>query len=127
FEHARAQVVLFEDDVHDAIISQFLPLVPNSPTLYSYASNVDHVRARGVEATASTNDVLMKGLELSGSVTYVDAKTLAPTGRATDGRSRWRAGTAERSTRPSTRPTSTRILIRGSAPGSSPTPRPTIG
>ncbi|MEO5816334.1 MAG: TonB-dependent receptor [Gemmatimonadaceae bacterium] len=46
FSRGSAQVAFFQDDVHDAIISQFLPLVPNSTTLYSYVSNVDHVRAR---------------------------------------------------------------------------------
>src|SRR4029077_9887956 len=39
-EHARLQFSLFQDDVHDAIISQFLPLVPGSNTLYSYLANV---------------------------------------------------------------------------------------
>jgi iron complex outermembrane receptor protein len=78
--HLRAS--LFQDDVHDAIISQFLPLVPNSTTLYSYLANVDHVRSRGVEVALNGNDVLVKGLELSGSLTYLDAKTLALSGRA---------------------------------------------
>ncbi len=82
FEHAQARVALFEDDVHDAIISQFLPLVPNSSTLYSYVSNVDHVQARGVEASASSTDLGVRGLDLSASVTYLDAKTLALSGRA---------------------------------------------
>ncbi|MEP6617760.1 MAG: TonB-dependent receptor [bacterium] len=82
FEHGQAQIALFQDDVHDAIIAQFLPLVPNSPTLYSYSSNVDHVRARGVELSGGGNDLLMNGLDLSGSVTYLDAKTLALSGAA---------------------------------------------
>ena len=34
---------------------------PNSPTLYSYLSNVDHVRARGVELAFGTNDVCVRG------------------------------------------------------------------
>ncbi|MEP6732829.1 MAG: TonB-dependent receptor, partial [bacterium] len=82
FSGGMAQLALFQDDVHDAIISQFLPLVPNSPTLYSYVSNVDHVRARGVELVLGGNDILVHGLELSGSATYLDAKTLALSGRA---------------------------------------------
>jgi iron complex outermembrane receptor protein len=76
------QVSLFQDDVHDAIISQFQPLVPNSTTLYSYLSNVDHVRARGIELAAGGSDLLVQGLELSGNVTYLDARTLAMSGRA---------------------------------------------
>jgi iron complex outermembrane receptor protein len=82
FSRGMAQVAVFQDDVHDAIISQFLPLVPNSPALYSFASNVDHVRARGVELAVGETDMLISGLELSGSATYVDAKTLALSGRA---------------------------------------------
>lgn len=82
FDRAKAQVSLFQDDVHDAIISQFLPLVAGSSTLYSYLSNVDHVRARGVELALGANDVLVRNLELSGSATYVDARTLALSGRA---------------------------------------------
>jgi iron complex outermembrane receptor protein len=82
FERGRARVSFFEDDIHDAIIAQFNTLVPGSPTLYSYASNVDHVRARGVELVLESRDVLIRGLEFSGSVTYLDAKTLALSGRA---------------------------------------------
>ena len=37
--------------------------------------NVDRVRTRGVELVASQDDVLVKGLELSGWITYVDAQT----------------------------------------------------
>ncbi len=76
------QAALFQDDVHDAIISQFLPLVANSSTLYSYISNIDHVRARGAELVASGTDLLVPGLDLSASTTYLDAKTLALSGRA---------------------------------------------
>jgi iron complex outermembrane receptor protein len=82
FEKAKAQVSFFQDDVHDAIISQFLPLVPGSSTLFSYLSNVDHVRARGVELALGSNDFLVRNLEVTGNVTYVDARTLALSGRA---------------------------------------------
>jgi iron complex outermembrane receptor protein len=82
FSHGMAQVALFQDDVHDAIISQYLPLVAGSTTLYSYLSNVDHVRARGVEVVLGGADLLVHGLELTGSATYLDARTLALSGRA---------------------------------------------
>ncbi|MFL5581794.1 MAG: TonB-dependent receptor [Gemmatimonadaceae bacterium] len=76
-----AQLALFQDDVHDAIVSQFRPLVPGSATLYSYVSNVDRVRARGAELALGANAV--KGvLDLSGSVTWLDARTLELSGRA---------------------------------------------
>ena len=82
FAQGRARVSLFQDDVHDAIISQFLPLVAGSSTLYSYLANVDHVRARGVEFYVERRDVLVRGLEFSGSVTYLNARTLAISGAA---------------------------------------------
>ncbi len=82
FARGRAQLSLFNDDVHDAIISQFKPLVPGSATLYSFVSNVDHVRARGAELVLMERDVLVRGMELSGSVTYLNARTLATSGRA---------------------------------------------
>ena len=82
FDRGSVQLSLFQDDVHDAIISQFLPLVPNSPTLYSYVSNVDHVRARGFELLLGTSHIPVRGLDLTGTITYVDAKTLEISGRA---------------------------------------------
>jgi len=74
-------LALFQDDVHDAIISQFLPLVQNSSTLYSYLSNVDHVRGRGVEGVVNIWQLPITGLSFSGNFTYVNAKTLALSGR----------------------------------------------
>ncbi|MCE9601343.1 MAG: TonB-dependent receptor [Gemmatimonadetes bacterium] len=82
FAWGQAQAVLFQDDVHDAIISQFLPLVQGSPTLFSYLANVDHVRSRGIEASLNTHDLMMNGLELMFTGTYLDARTLALSGRA---------------------------------------------
>ena len=81
-DRAILQVALFRDDIHDAIISQFLPLVPGSTQLYSYLSNVDHVRSQGVEVVLGSNDLFVRGLELQGSATYTGAKTLALSGRA---------------------------------------------
>ena len=81
FSRGSVQLSLFQDDVHDAIISQFNTL-GNSTQLVSFISNVDHVRARGAELAFGTNDVLIKGLAFSGNVTAVDPKTLALSGRA---------------------------------------------
>ncbi|MEO6004291.1 MAG: TonB-dependent receptor [Opitutus sp.] len=81
-DQGRIRLSAFQDDVHDAIIAQFNPLLPNSTQLFSYLSNVDHVRARGVELVVEKNNVFVQGLEFTGSVTYLDARTLALTGRA---------------------------------------------
>ena len=82
FPLGNVQLSLFQDDTHDAIIAQYLPLVANSSTLYSYASNVDHVRARGAELVLNSTDLLVNGLELSATATGLDARTLALSGRA---------------------------------------------
>jgi iron complex outermembrane receptor protein len=81
FARGSVQLSLFQDDVHDAIISQFKTLGASTAPV-SFVSNVDHVRARGAELAFGTNDVLIKGLAFSGNVTAVDPKTLALSGRA---------------------------------------------
>ncbi len=82
FEKGSAQAVLFQDDVHDAIIAQFLPLVAGSSTLTSVISNVDHVRGRGIELSGNTTGIFTRNLDLSANATYLDARTLALSGRA---------------------------------------------
>ncbi len=82
FEQGSVRLSLFQDDIHDAIISQFKPLAAGSTQLYSYISNVDRVRARGVELALQRNDLFVRGLEFSGSATYLDARTLATSGAA---------------------------------------------
>jgi iron complex outermembrane receptor protein len=84
FSRGSVQLSLFQDDVHDAIISQF-KTINGSTQVFSFVSNVDHVRARGAELAFGTNDVLIKGLAFSGNLTAVDPKTLALSGRASAG------------------------------------------
>ncbi len=78
-EHGRVQLALFQDDVHNAIISQYLPL---GSGFASYLSNVDHIRLRGLELSGEQRDLLAPGLDFAGSVTWLDARTLALTGGA---------------------------------------------
>jgi iron complex outermembrane receptor protein len=78
----RVRLSLFQDDIHDAIVSQFNPLVPGSTQLFSFLSNVDHVRARGVELVFESNHVFVRDLAFQASVTWLDAKTVALKGRA---------------------------------------------
>jgi iron complex outermembrane receptor protein len=77
----RVRLSLFQDDVHDAIIAQFQPLAAGSTQLFSFASNVDHVRARGAELVFEHHHVFIRGLALNASATYVDARTLATKGQ----------------------------------------------
>lgn len=68
---------LFNEAVKDALISQSGPLPGVTPTqIGNFVQNVPRTRARGVELAAEQRDLLPR-LDLSGSVTYADAKTRA--------------------------------------------------
>jgi iron complex outermembrane receptor protein len=63
---------LFTEDIEDALISQNAAIAPGQ--FVSFVQNVDRVRSRGAEAAAEAHDVLFRGLDLSGSVTWVDSE-----------------------------------------------------
>ncbi len=71
---------LFQEVVNNGLISQYQPLVPGSSTVYSYIVNVGKLRNRGVEFYGEKDNVLFAGLDLSGSVTYVDSRILEDAG-----------------------------------------------
>lgn len=71
FGWGEARLSLFTEDVHDALISQ-TALTPIGST--SFVQNVDLVRARGAEAEVKAHDVLVSGLDLTGSITWVDSR-----------------------------------------------------
>jgi iron complex outermembrane receptor protein len=75
--HARLRLSLFQEDVTNALISQSATLVPGSPALFSFVQNVGHTRVRGVELVGEAQDIWVKGLSLSGWVTYVDSAIVA--------------------------------------------------
>ncbi|HUO89037.1 MAG TPA: TonB-dependent receptor [Rhizomicrobium sp.] len=70
----RVRVSLFEEDLANALLSQSAPLVAGSTTLFNFVQNVEGVRSRGAEIVLDQNDVLVEGLDLSGSLTYVDSR-----------------------------------------------------
>jgi len=70
--NGRARVSAFGEWIDDALISQTAPLLPGSTQLFSYVQNIGRTRALGVEAVVEQDDVLVKGLTLSGSAVYVD-------------------------------------------------------
>jgi len=72
----QIRVSLFQEDVHNALISQ-TALISGYATPVSYTQNVDHTRQRGIELTGQFKDVAIQGLDLSGSVSYVNARILA--------------------------------------------------
>jgi iron complex outermembrane receptor protein len=76
----RVRLTLFEERVNNAIIPQTnLVTNPNTgaqvPT--TTIGNVDAIRMQGVELSGQKDDVAIKGLQLFGSVTYVDSRILS--------------------------------------------------
>ncbi|HLZ73535.1 TonB-dependent receptor [Phenylobacterium sp.] len=88
------RVSLFDEHVHNALISQTGPL--NGATA-TFVQNVDRTRSTGVELVADQRDLLVKGFELSGWITYLDAQTVKdPVLPAAEGKrlpqlARWRS------------------------------------
>jgi iron complex outermembrane receptor protein len=78
-DNTRVRLSLFREDVSNALLSQSAPLVAGSNTLYSYVQNVDRTRAQGMELVAEENDLFLDGLKLSGSLTYVNGRTVKDT------------------------------------------------
>ncbi|HET6555614.1 MAG TPA: TonB-dependent receptor [Dyella sp.] len=104
-EHAIDQgllrLSLFQENTRQALISQTSTL-PSVAVPVSYVMNVGELRNRGVELVAQKDNVLVRGLELSGSVTFVDSTILSndsfasSTGTSSTGKHapyvpRWRA------------------------------------
>jgi iron complex outermembrane receptor protein len=104
-EHAitdgSVRLSLFQENTRNALISQTSTL-PNYAVPVTYTMNVGEVRNRGIELAAQQNNVLIQGLELAGSVTFVDSTILSDpsfvsaTGTTADGKHvpyvpRWRA------------------------------------
>jgi iron complex outermembrane receptor protein len=71
----KLRLSLFQERVTDAIVSQTAFLAGAVPVTYNV--NVADIRNRGIELSANRRDVLIEGLELGGSVTYVDSRTLS--------------------------------------------------
>jgi len=75
----RVRLSLFREDVANALLSQSAPLVPGSTTLFSYVQNVNRTRAQGAELVGEQKNALIDGLDISGSVTYVNGRTVKDT------------------------------------------------
>jgi iron complex outermembrane receptor protein len=67
----RVRLSLFQEDVRNALISQST-VVPGGTT--NVVNNVDMTRSRGVEVVYNQDNVFIRGLEMTGSLTYVDAR-----------------------------------------------------
>jgi iron complex outermembrane recepter protein len=80
WDDGRVRLTLFAEKAYDALISQTNTVTTagtGQQSLQTSVSNVDAIRMDGVELSADKNNVLVKGLQLFGSVTYVDSQILA--------------------------------------------------
>jgi iron complex outermembrane recepter protein len=75
----RVRLTLFDELVHNAIISQTTNVTNSTggQTPTTTIGNVDLVRFRGVDLSADKNNVVIRGLQIFGSVTYVDSRILS--------------------------------------------------
>jgi iron complex outermembrane receptor protein len=75
-DSGKLRLSLFQENVSNALISQ-TSFIDGVTAPVSFTQNVDKTRQRGIELAAQQDDVAIKGLQLSGNVTYVDARILA--------------------------------------------------
>lgn len=75
-EKGRVRFSLFQENLADALIAQS-STIPGSTLVGSSIQNIDSIRSRGLETVAEKSDVFARGLDLSGSMTFVDSKILA--------------------------------------------------
>jgi iron complex outermembrane recepter protein len=75
----RVRLTLFEERTNNAIISQTNTVTNaiNAQVMATTFSNVAAIRMRGMELSAEKNDVLITGLQMFGSLTYVDSSILS--------------------------------------------------
>jgi iron complex outermembrane recepter protein len=74
----RIRLTLFKERVNNAIISQTnLVTVNGAQTPTTTIGNVAAIRMQGVELSADKDNVIIAGLQLFGSVTYVDSRILS--------------------------------------------------
>ncbi|WP_409188561.1 TonB-dependent receptor [Bradyrhizobium sp. RDM4] len=71
----RVRLTLFRERTNNAIISQTNAI--NATQTATTFSNVDAVRMQGAELSADKDNVFIQGLQLFGSLTYVDSRILA--------------------------------------------------
>lgn len=76
-EDSKVRLSVFQESVRDALISQSGNIAPDPTTLYTFVTNVDAIRNRGVEVSFQKDNVLVRRLELFGSATYVDSRILS--------------------------------------------------
>jgi iron complex outermembrane receptor protein len=74
FDAGSLRLSLFDERITNALLSQSAPLPAGSTTLASYVQNVDRTRATGLELVGVRRGLFVPGFDLSGWVSYVDAR-----------------------------------------------------
>lgn len=78
WKDGKVRLSVFNEYVHEALISQTnFVNVGSSQYAVTAVSNVDAIRNTGAELSARQDNVMFKGLEAFGSVTYVDLRILS--------------------------------------------------
>lgn len=72
----RLRLSLFGERVDDALVAQ-TSTIAGIATPLSFVQNLERTRQRGIELVAERRNVWARGLDLSGSMTYVDATIVA--------------------------------------------------
>ncbi|HTI18876.1 MAG TPA: TonB-dependent receptor [Trinickia sp.] len=72
---SRMRLSIFDEYVSDALISQ-TALIPGFATPVSFTQNVGRTRETGAELAGEQDNVVVRGLSLSGNVTYVNSRIL---------------------------------------------------
>jgi iron complex outermembrane receptor protein len=73
---SKMRISVFDEYVSNALISQ-TSNIAGFATPVSFTQNVGKTRETGIELVGQHDDVLIKGLDLSGNVTYVNARILS--------------------------------------------------
>jgi iron complex outermembrane receptor protein len=76
----RVRLTLFEERTNNALISQtnfVTNAATNAQSAQTSVTNVAAIRMQGIELSGQKDDVAIKGLQLFGSVTYVDSRILS--------------------------------------------------
>ena len=67
---------LFDEEVRDAIISQTV-FIPGTTQAVQNVTNVERIRNSGVELAARKDNMFIKGLELTASATWLNARVIS--------------------------------------------------
>lgn len=80
----KVRLSLFQENTNEAIISQtnFVNSQAGGQLPVTSVSNIGSIRNRGVELAAQKDNVGIRGVELFGSITYVDSRILSDPGWA---------------------------------------------